>query len=136
MKVLVLDDNPYRHATFAKTFVDHEVTHVTHALKCIDIIQAERFDVIHLDHDLGDFEDEHGSADYWVDGWGSRREYNGQNVASEIASLPAHMCPGEVVVHSVNPEGARRMVSIIAAAGIPVTWQPFGDTAESYEGIT
>lgn len=125
MKILILDDNMDRHEAFARHYIGHDVQHVTHALSCIAALGAARFDIVHLDHDLGDFESENGEADYWVDGWGSRREYNGQNVALALVDLPDELLPGQVIIHSVNPEGARRMLAIVANAGIPVVWEPF-----------
>lgn len=74
MRVLILDDDDERHQYFAEIYGGQEVVHVRKYSEALSALDSQRpFDVIQLDHDLGDF----GPAEYG-DGL---REYTGLDVA-------------------------------------------------------
>ena len=122
MKILILDDADVRHKYFAKYYKCESIQHVKtlkEFVKHLDL--GSPWDLIHLDHDLGDFTD----GDTFVDSYGAIKEYNGQHAAQMIIDLSDDMLPKQVIIQSVNPEGARRIKQIIQARGIPVVWHPF-----------
>ena len=126
MRILFLDDNHDRHRIFAENYKGNEIVHVfTASAAQKALLESPRFELVSLDHDLGDFANLNGEPEYWVDDYGRKREFDGQFVAAEVAGLPDELRPDHVIVHSVNPEGARRMVQIIERVGIPVRYEPF-----------
>jgi len=97
MRILFLDDNTNRHEYFEYAMLsnakEHEVVHVYSAREAIDaLINSERFDLVHLDHDLG-----------------SEPGNTGQEVAIFISTMPDQMMPLKIVIHSSNHVGAERM---------------------------
>lgn len=128
MRVLVLDDIKHRHDTFDAAYADDDVVHCYkyHGF-CDALLHGGPWDLVHLDHDLGDFVND---ADTYVDGWGSTREYNGQHAAMRVCELDDVDLPKKVIVHSVNPSGAQAMVRLLKRRGVPVTWEPFAEPEE------
>ena len=127
MKILILDDLKVRHDTFQKMYAEHEVVSVYKYFDFCAQIQDKKWDLIHLDHDLGEFE----GADYRIDGWGSRRDYTGQDAAFRLIVVTTHnpdLMPDKVIIHSVNPD-AEKMKHDLTKAGFNVVWEPFGDLA-------
>ncbi len=123
MKILILDDMEIRHKYYAEKYAGHDIVHTFKFFTFLDALHEQSpFDLIHLDHDLGDFIK---NPDHWVDGWGSKREFNGQNAAFEVVRLPDELLPSEVIIHSINPVGAKAMFDIIKKKGLPVSLQPF-----------
>lgn len=99
LSILILDDDPARHAGFRKALAAHSLTHAwtsTEATSRLHGYSGEpRFDVVMLDHDLG----EHGEESLGT----------GLDVAREVALASADRMPTVVVIHSVNPIGALKM---------------------------
>jgi hypothetical protein len=117
MKILILDDLKIRHDIFAERYQGNELVHCytyTSLIKELD----NQFDIIHLDHDLG----EGVQADTYEGYNGNQIAYNGMDVAVEIAKRGFD---GQIIIHSLNPEGSRRMRHTIGKAGIKVIWDPF-----------
>ena len=122
-RVLFLDDDAERHLVADKRWPtsDHEVFHAW------NVCQFERmllkygpFDLISLDHDLGDFRE---SNDGYVGGYGER---TGLDAARFICiELPAEQRPATVIVHSWNPVGAERMLKLLQDYGIPCRQELF-----------
>ena len=124
MKILILDDMKLRHNTFAKTYAGHSVTHAYTFREFAAALVTGGWDLIHLDHDLGD----ERVADTYLDGWGNTREYTGLDAAREICSLEDGAFGGEVIIHSINPTGAAAMRQSLERRGIPVRHQPYVGT--------
>lgn len=66
----------------------------------IKALQEEHWDVLYLDHDLGDFSGPGG------------RELDGNSVMCWLEQNPQHL-PGEVIIVSRNPVGRQRIASMI-----------------------
>ena len=99
MRVLFLDDDSRRHDYFEYAMIsnakEHEVVHVHNAKAAIEaLISSERFDLVHLDHDLGN-------------GAGN----NGYEVAVFISTMPDSTVPRKIVIHSSNQISAERMLA-------------------------
>ena len=114
MRVLHLDDDDLRHELFMEWHAHAGDTSV--AVHDLDefaaAINRERFDIVYLDHDLNDFQYTSGFADMY--GW---KQQNGVDAATLLATLPEDQRPATVVIHSWNPEGAKRMARVLEEAG-------------------
>lgn len=127
MRILVLDDDENRHDYFARelALLGQEVVHTWTYDQCVDALtNQDRFDVVFLDHDLND----HGVKSVMVGGslYGGIQELDGRDVAYYMAQrLDKDKRPGQVVVHSWNPDGAREMVQILRDDGYTnvVRWE-------------
>ncbi len=107
MKILFLDDSQTRHDEFARIYSGHEIVHAYSARQVLEALSREPFDLVSLDHDLGD-------RDVVGDGLG---------VSAWIAQF--EWPDTEFVVHSVNPVGGRAMVQTLERAGLRVRFAPF-----------
>jgi len=126
MDILILDDNADRHRFFREYYQWDKVVHCYTYDDFVAHLSDNIWDLIHLDHDLGDFQD---NASTYVDGWGKEQNYNGYHATRRILELPADQYPKQVIIQSVNPEGAMYMLQDLRRAGIPTTWEPYGDVA-------
>ena len=125
MRVLILDDIQHRHNVFDTIYQGHQVAHAYLYTDFCDKLNQGTWDLVHLDHDLGDFVD---NADTYVDGWGNIREYNGGHAAMRVCELD--YLP-KVIIHSVNPVGAKIMRQMLERRGVEVTWEPFGEPSDT-----
>lgn len=122
VNILILDDDEVRHETFAARYAGHNVVHAFRYSTFVKHLEEySPWNLIHLDHDLGDFE----QGDTYVDGWGNIREFNGRHAAQKICELPDELLPDEVVIQSINPEGAKSMRSLLLGRGVQTSWIPF-----------
>lgn len=110
MKILIVDDDVVRHEHFARSFANKgfEVHHAYRHADAISLLDSIHFDVLFLDHDLQDF----------IYGESGRKELTGLDVVHHVVLLPKK--PKRAIVHSWNPEGARRMASCLHENGIRV----------------
>lgn len=123
MKILILDDDEYRHEAYDLVYGNHEVVHTYTYTSFVDqLMRGSPFDLIHLDHDLGELI---AGCDTYEDDYGRILQYNGQHAAWKICALDTDKLPKQVIIQSVNPPGAAAMKSIVLQRGIPVTWEPF-----------
>lgn len=122
MRILVLDDVELRHNVFDNIYQGHEVVHAYVYHSFVDKLKYYGpWDLIHLDHDLGDFPE---VPDYYLDGWGKKQEYNGVHAAMRVCEMDN---PPKVIIHSVNPVGSKSMLQMLERRGVEVTWEPFRD---------
>lgn len=133
MRILVLDDDDIRHQAFARRFINHSVVHAMTVDEACDALNKEKFDLVHLDHDLND----HGHRSVAASMYG-QVELTGFDVARFIArDLTIDNRPDRVVIHSWNPPGAKMMAEILRDADISVSYEPFsvvaGDTEDLLE---
>ena len=101
-KVMILDDNEFRHEYFNDVYLGFDVYHAYTYNEAISLLNKFKFDVVSLDHDLGDFHEPDVLDDY---------ELTGLDVCDYIRHHlnPDHV-PDEIIVHSANPAGAQRMM--------------------------
>jgi hypothetical protein len=127
MRILILDDNLDRHNGFRKALSDHVLTHVyTHnqAVKALEDNPA--FDLVYLDHDIGDLQD--GDKDDYG------RDLTGHDVALfMVRVLDATKLPEEVIIHSWNPVGARSMLQVLQPV-VQVSCQPYTAPDDACQG--
>jgi hypothetical protein len=98
MNILFLDDCPQRTKKF-RSLVPSATT-VSTAQECIDLLRTKEWDWIFLDHDLG--------GETYQDS----QEFNtGMQVVREMISEPVIV--KQVVVHSLNYDAARTMISLL-----------------------
>lgn len=118
MKILFLDDDHTRHVRFKMAHPTEDVTYVWSAQEAINALLDEYFEQASLDHDLGE-----GSAlTLPLIGEGS-----GYDVACFISGLSKEKRPKLVVIHSWNPEGARRMAYALRNCDdMEIIKHPFG----------
>jgi CheY-like chemotaxis protein len=106
-RVLVLDDNPERLESFAEALKGCQVSRVsTSKAARMALIDEEPFDLVCLDHDLGEF--------------GAVSPGDGMEVAQFIARDMRDKIPCWVLVHSCNVPAADRMERELEDGGIRV----------------
>jgi DNA-binding NtrC family response regulator len=115
-RVLFLDDDDARHRAFRYESIGLAVDAVHTADQACRALDARRYRVVLLDHDLAD---QHYAG----------LHQSGLGVARHLVGLPGHMRPDWTVVHSLNPAGADAMVSTLKSAGLQVVRAPFGTGA-------
>ena len=100
INVLILDDVQARHhligSTLERKFGSAQVTihSVYDKEAALTALCSQDYDLIYLDHDLGD-----GS-----------REVSGAHVAKFLSEHPDCQRQAKIIVHSMNPPGANRML--------------------------
>ncbi len=110
---LFLDDDPARAAVFLARHPD--AVWVETVPDCLDKL-LERWDEVHLDHDLG--------GEHYVD---SSRDDCGMEVVRRLTREPRrHLARARFTVHSHNMIAAYEMVLQLGSAGYPVQARPFG----------
>ena len=122
MKVLIVEDNPARHDYFSKVYAGHDIVHAVNYSQAAQALSENAFDIIQLDHDLGDFQIPEYST-YQMYG---QRELTGYDVALYLVyNVPQNMWPKKVIIHSVNPNGANFIALLLEKNGIGYVKQPF-----------
>lgn len=103
---LVVEDCPERDAELRRRLAGYGVTIARSYDEALVELHAATFDVVSLDYDLGG--------------------PNGNDVAMFLARLPVPRRPHVVIVHSMNPVGAQRILRTLETAGIATIYRPFG----------
>ena len=108
MKILFLDDERYRHNHIRRSTKGKEenITHIWDGLSAIKELQNNLFDLIMLDHDLGI---ENG-----------KEEVCGLDVAKSIIAMGDRHKNATIVIHSLNPIGAKNMFLTLDREGFDV----------------
>lgn len=110
---LFLDDDPTRAAVFIARYAD--AVWVQTAPECVSQL-GERWDEVHLDHDLG--------GEHFVD---SGRDDCGMAVVRWLTEQPRrHLARTHFTVHSHNMVAAYEMLLRLQAAGFHARARPFG----------
>jgi CheY-like chemotaxis protein len=127
MRILVVDDNPARHAFFRRLYLGEEVVSVTSYWEAVDALSQGPFDIVQLDHDLGDYREPDVLVEMYV-----RMELNGFHVAHYIANdLSLSLRPKAVIVQSANEDGAKNIERVLTEAGIQTVLRPVYNTDSS-----
>ncbi len=120
MKILFLDDDPFRHTVVRLDlrFSGAKLVAVKTCEEAVRAIAKEKFDLILLDHDLD----------------GQVFVPSGPGTGFEVAqSIPASVNrETRVIVHSLNEDGAKRMIEAI---GPTAEWVPFHQLAGVLAGL-
>lgn len=123
MRILILDDNPYRHHVFDIRYKDHVVVHAYTYTQATRALDDSAFDLVHLDHDLGEFH----TPDTYIGYDGKDIQYDGNDVAVHIAK---NAIDCNVIIHSINPVGSRDILATLRNVGINVVWDLFKDDTD------
>lgn len=102
MRALFLDDMKQRRDAFQRNAIGHTVDFATNAQEAIDLLKANEYDIIYLDHDLAE-EHYHRNND---------DDEDGRFVARKMRDMPQHHGTA-VIVHSLNPVGRANIKSIL-----------------------
>lgn len=131
MRILILDDEDRRHTAYAKKYAGEDVIHVKSYTEFVAAYPVGGpWDIVHLDHDLGSFGEGHvPQHETYVDGWGCDVPYDGQDAAQLMCEGSNESLPLHVIVHSLNPGGAAKIISVLLSrGGMRVHRQPFDAT--------
>lgn len=111
MRVLILEDDDLRCQAFRRRFSGHEVVVIVRAAQdAIRLLREQVWDLLCLDHDLGDCETPGSSPG------------TGYEVAEWIAEHEDRR-PARIVLHSFNPVGVANMKRALGNAVIaPGFW--------------
>lgn len=121
MKILFLDDSPERHNKFFKDFPKEDITGVFTAQEAIDALTHTKFNLVCLDHDLGEF-NRNGQELTLEEALEQKdRDGSGMDVANFIAHhMDPMLWPDSVLIHSHNPDGAKAMKKVLEVMQIKV----------------
>ena len=111
MKILILEDDGNRVNNFIELLHNHDLDIIENAYEAVALLEANVYDIILLDHDLGE-------------GNGS-----GSIVSSYLRECPDNPNHGaEVLIHSWNTPASTSMLKDLPSA----IWVPF-NTEEFYD---
>jgi hypothetical protein len=116
IRIFLLEDDERRCEWFAKRFKGDEIDIACDVQEAKELLEANAYDSIFLDHDLMP---EHYGSDTPDD------ERTGYAVASFLAARPDLQRAATIMVHSFNTEGALRMVEELRRAGRQADYIPF-----------
>lgn len=123
MNILILDDDSLRHHAFDNYYKAYTpLTHVYKYRECVENLLNGNWDIVHLDHDLGE---EIEDPDMKVDGWGKAVQFTGLDVVRWLVDRKDHDLVSKIIVHSMNPAGGQKMYDELADAGFSVKYIPF-----------
>lgn len=120
VRVFLLDDDVLRHEWFAKRFRKDHLDVAIEPERAIELLSANRYDAIFLDHDLLP---EHYHSDTLDD------DRTGYAVARWLASRPDRQSASHIIVHTRNADGALRMVELLRHVGRQAEHVPFHQLA-------
>lgn len=116
MKILFLDDDQERHKALTKQLCGKPADRAYTAREAIAMLDANEYNLVMLDYDLGGPESENTMNEEAEDG---------RMVARWIADNYERFRDTSFVVHSLNADGRKEMVSIIRHNGLYVRSIPF-----------
>lgn len=117
VRVLFLDDDPERQTRFRMNAIGCDLVQVWNYEEAAVALAGDRFDQVFLDHDLSERQAVWPALDGGDEPYG-HGERTGLDVAQLVAALPDEKRPSLVIIHSYNPDGARRMHQVLADAGM------------------
>jgi CheY-like chemotaxis protein len=110
VKILVLDDDNTRLDQFKKKLIGHIVDCVETAPEAIELLKNNLYDVVSLDHDLGQLINQPSGPG------------TGYQVAQWLAENKDRK-PPRIIIHSFNIPGAKNMMSHLPEASyVPGIW--------------
>lgn len=121
IRVFLLDDDVRRHRWFETRFKGDSLEIAETVDKAKEILAANTYDAIFLDHDL---HPEHYHAESTDD------ERTGYAIALWLSSNPEVQRASTILVHTRNADGAMRMVEQLRNSGRAAEYVPFPMLAE------
>lgn len=121
IRVFVMDDDQRRHRWFAVRFKGDQVDVADTVERAQQLLSANSYDAIFLDHDL---HPEHYNAPSNDDA------RTGYAIALWLAANPERQRASTIMVHTRNADGAMRMVEELRRAGRTADYVPFPMLAE------
>ena len=121
IRVFLLDDDKRRHQWFSDRFKGDFVDVADNVEQAQQLLSANSYDAIFLDHDL---HPEHYNTLAQDD------ERTGYAVASWLAANPQLQRASTILVHTRNADGAMRMVEELRRSGRSADYVPFPLLAE------
>lgn len=120
MRIFVLEDSGSRNAQFRQASIGAELCITTTKDQAVALFNPDHdldpyWDFVFLDHDLGDR--------VFVN---SDEENTGAGFVRWLIKHHKPQSIGQVIVHSMNPEGNKHMVALLNDAGFSVISMPFG----------
>ncbi len=116
IRVFLLDDDTRRHAWFAKRFRGDQLDVAEDVQSALEMLKANLYDAIFLDHDLLP---EHYHSESNDD------ERTGYAVALWLAARPEVQRASTIMVHTRNADGAMRMIEELRRSGRQAEYVPF-----------
>jgi CheY-like chemotaxis protein len=116
IRVFLLDDDKRRHRWFTARFKGDFVEIADNVEQAQELLEANSYDAIFLDHDL---HPEHYNSDSRDD------ERTGYAIALWLAANPELQAAATILVHTRNADGAMRMVEELRRAGRNAEYVPF-----------
>jgi len=114
MKILVLDDDAYRHEAFKVNNASHTIDSVYTWQDAVEMASNNTYDFICIDHDLG-----------WDRATGSLTSIPFVRVLRQMIEDGKIGWDTKMVVHSSNPVGAQDILSYFARAEVHAYKVPF-----------
>jgi hypothetical protein len=121
IRVFLLDDDLRRHDWFAARFKGDKIDFAHNVAQAEELLSANSYDAIFLDHDLHPEHYESATPD---------DERTGYAIASWLASRPELQRASTIFVHTRNADGAMRMVEELRRSGRAAEYVPFPLLAE------
>jgi CheY-like chemotaxis protein len=123
MNILILEDSEYRMEVFRDALRGHSIDHATTANDAIRFLSKGKYDMMFLDHDLGQEHVDCGDKN------------SGSKVAFWLAEQEKHR-ETTIVIHSVNQPAALGMVDHLDHAGFwSVRYVPYTILVNDLPGI-
>lgn len=116
IRVFLLDDDTRRHRWFSARFKGDFVDVADNVEQAQQLLSANCYDAIFLDHDL---HPEHYTSSSRDD------ERTGYAIASWLAAHPELQAASTILVHTRNADGAMRMVEELRRSGRTADYVPF-----------
>ena len=116
IRVFLLDDDTRRHSWFVKRFKGDRLDIAETVEAALELLNANLYDAIFLDHDLLP---EHYHSESTDD------ERTGYAVALWLAERPDRQRASTIMVHTRNADGAMRMIEELRRAGRQAEYVPF-----------
>jgi hypothetical protein len=116
IRVFLLEDDKRRHRWFMKRFVGDQLDIADDVPGGRELLSANAYDALFLDHDL---HPEHYNSPSTDD------ERTGYAIATWLAANPGLQRAATIFVHTRNAEGAMRMVEKLRGAGRAAEFVPF-----------
>jgi len=110
MKILIVEDNLDRITYFKELLKEHDLFITKDIMIALDYMRLTEIDIAFLDHDLDE------------------NNLNSLNNGYELVKKITELKTGEnalYYIHSMNPAGANKMVSLLKDNGYYAEWFPF-----------